>query len=134
MARVLAVLLAVGLIVYALVDLADSSEEERSGIPKGLWIVLILLLPYVGAIGWILMKRAAVARPASQPVFGPTARPGNTRRRTAPVAPDDDPDFLWRLEQERRERERRESPGRPDDADGTGAGGGGASGGAPTTP
>ena len=59
MLRVLLPLLAVGLAVYALVDLASSDEDERGGIPKGLWVVLIILLPFLGPIAWILVKRSA---------------------------------------------------------------------------
>ena len=106
MLRVLLPLLAVGLAVYALVDLASSDEDERGGIPKGLWVVLIILLPFLGPIAWILVKRSASrsgtrSRPAGR--HGPGSAPGGTRRRrNAPVAPDADPEFLWRLEQQQR--------------------------------
>ena len=44
---------------------------------------------------------------ASRGSSGPTGRPGpGGRRPSGPAAPDDDPDFLWRLEQERRREER----------------------------
>ncbi len=114
MLRVLLPLLAVGLAVYALVDLASSDEDERGGIPKGLWVVLIILLPFLGPIAWILVKRSASrsgarSRPAGRP--GPGSAAGGTRRRrSAPVAPDDDPEFLWRLEQQQRRQARDGSP------------------------
>lgn len=109
----LLVLLAVGLAVYALVDLASSDEDERGGIPKWLWVVLIVLLPFVGAIAWILVKRSQ----RSAPRYGAGGRPGSgrpgpaRRRRSGPVAPDDDPEFLWRLEQEQRRQGRATGPG-----------------------
>jgi hypothetical protein len=107
MARVLLVLLAVGLAVYALVDLSSSDEEERGGIPKGLWVVLIVLLPFVGAIAWVLVRRSQ--RSAR---YG-GGRPGPSRRRHGgPVAPDDDPEFLWRLEQQQRRQGRQGRQGR----------------------
>jgi hypothetical protein len=111
MLRVLLPLIAVGLAVYALVDLASSDDEERGGIPKGLWIVLIVLLPFLGPIAWIVVKRSA-SRGGSR--YGATGRPGSSsggatrRRRSAPVAPDDDPDFLWQLEQQQRRQTRDE--------------------------
>ncbi|WP_069386338.1 PLD nuclease N-terminal domain-containing protein [Cellulosimicrobium cellulans] len=111
MARVLLVLLAVGLAVYALVDLSSSDEDERGGIPKGLWVVLIVLLPFVGAIAWILVRRSqrSATRYGGGGRFA-AGRPGPARRRrSGPVAPDDDPEFLWRLEQEQRRQGR--SPG-----------------------
>lgn len=125
MLRVLLPLLAVGLAVYALVDLASSDEDERGGIPKGLWVVLIILLPFLGPIAWILVKRSASrsgarSRPAGRP--GPGSAPGGARRRrNAPVAPDDDPEFLWRLEQQQRRQARDDAPAPADDAPATDA-------------
>lgn len=113
MARVLLVLLAVGLAVYALVDLSSSDEDERGGIPKGLWVVLIVLLPFVGGIAWILVRRSqrSATRYGSGGRFA-AGRPGpGRRRRSGPVAPDDDPEFLWRLEQEQRRQGRASGAG-----------------------
>lgn len=108
-------LIAVGLAVYALVDLASSDDEDRGGIPKGLWVVLIVLLPFVGPIAWILVKRSH----RSVPRYGTGGRPGAgsttpaRRRRNAPLAPDDDPEFLWRLEQQQR-RQGKDASGTPE--------------------
>lgn len=120
MLRVLAVLAAFGLLVYAFTDFASSDEEDRGDIPRWLWLVIIVLLPYFGPISWIAFSRSRRA----QARRGPAPRPsgagprGRTRRRSAgPVAPDDDPDFLWRLAQE----QRRQAQGKqgPDEAPGT---------------
>jgi hypothetical protein len=111
MSRVLLTLLAVGLAVYALSDCATSDENDRSGIPKGLWIVMIIFLPFVGPLAWIVVSRTQRSRHAAaggSPAPG-RARPGARRRPTGPVAPDDDPDFLWRLEQQRRRDARRDT-------------------------
>ncbi|MFF2621727.1 PLD nuclease N-terminal domain-containing protein [Oerskovia jenensis] len=113
MSRVLLTLLAVGLAVYALSDCATSDENDRSGIPKGLWIVMIIFLPFVGPLAWILVSRTQRARHATRggsPAPG-RARPGARRRPAAPLAPDDDPDFLWKLEQRRRREARGEDTG-----------------------
>jgi len=115
MSRVLLTLLAVGLAVYALSDCATSDEEDRSGIPKGLWIVMIIFLPFVGPLAWILVSRSQRSRRATAggaPTPG-RGRPAGRRRPAAPVAPDDDPDFLWKLEQQRRREARGEAPGGP---------------------
>jgi hypothetical protein len=88
-----------------------------------------VLLPLLGAISWIIVRVAArrsgagPAGPGNGPGGGgnrPTPpprspRPG-PRRPAGPVAPDDDPEFLWRLEQEKRKRER-ESRGSRDTQD-----------------
>ncbi|WP_166845473.1 PLD nuclease N-terminal domain-containing protein [Isoptericola sp. BMS4] len=109
MFRVVLTLLVVGLDVYALVDLSNSEEEDRGGLPRWLWAVIILLLPVFGAVAWIVMRQTG--RRASGG-GGRPRRPGRgPQRPSGPAAPDDDPDFLWKLEQERRRRER----GRSDD-------------------
>ena len=115
MLRVLLPLIAVGLAVYALVDLASSDEEDRGGIPKGLWVVLIVLLPFLGPIAWVLVKRSQRSTPRYRTGGRPTTggAGGSRRRRTGPVAPDDDPEFLWRLEQQQR-RQGRANPAGPD--------------------
>ncbi|QDW62504.1 PLD nuclease N-terminal domain-containing protein [Oerskovia sp. KBS0722] len=127
MSRVLLTLLAVGLAVYALSDCATSDENDRSGIPKGLWIVMIIFLPFVGPLAWIIVSRTQRARHATTggaPTPG-RARPGARRRPAAPLAPDDDPDFLWKLEQQRRRDARGEGT---DQGPTTGPGPGGSSG------
>ncbi|WP_265520522.1 PLD nuclease N-terminal domain-containing protein [Oerskovia flava] len=128
--RVIVPLLAIGLAVYAIADCASSEEDERGGVPKGLWFVLIIFLPLVGPVAWILVKRSQRTRYAAgggypqRPGMPSSGRGSAKRRRRGPVAPDDDPDFLWRLEQERRRQERAAGGGTSDDA----AGGDGAPG------
>jgi len=104
MFRVVVGLVVVGLMVYSLADLSGSEEEDRGGLPTWLWVLIIVLLPVFGPITWIVTRRAR-----RRGNGGRTARPGRgPRRPSGPVAPDDDPDFLWRLEQEKRRQERRE--------------------------
>ncbi|WP_369370912.1 PLDc N-terminal domain-containing protein [Promicromonospora sp. Populi] len=123
MRQVFLILVIVGLMVYALVDVWGSEEDERGGLPRWLWVLLIVLLPLLGAISWIVVRisgRRSGPRPSSGPGTGgsrpaPPSRPG-PRRPAGPVAPDDDPEFLWALEQEKRKRER-EARGRQDAKD-----------------
>lgn len=119
MRNILLILVIVGLMAYALADVWGSDEDERRGLPRWLWVLLIVLLPLLGAISWIVVRVAARRSGAgpSAPGSGPSGggnrptpsprspRPG-PRRPAGPVAPDDDPEFLWRLEQEKRKRER----------------------------
>lgn len=114
MPRVLLILVIVGLMVYALVDVWNSEEDERGGLPRWLWVLLIVLLPLLGPISWIVV-RVAARRSGAGPATGrggggsrptPPRRPSPRRPSAGPVAPDDDPEFLWRLEQEKRRRER----------------------------
>ncbi|MBB2922454.1 PLD nuclease N-terminal domain-containing protein [Cellulomonas cellasea] len=96
--RNLLALVVVGLIVYTVIDVVRSDERERLGLHKALWVAFIVLLPVIGSVTWLLVRRTPGRRP------GPG--PGIRTVPQAPLAPDDDPEFLWRLEQERRRRER----------------------------
>ena len=79
--RALPVLLVLGLVVFALVDCLQTPSPEVRQVPKPLWLAAIVLVPVLGALGWLLLGRPRSGR-----------RPATPRRR--PLAPDDDPDFL----------------------------------------
>ncbi len=102
MLRFLAVALAVALAVYCVFDVLGSDARRRRELPAVLWVLVVVVLPVVGGVIWLLVSRNAP--------HGPAGRAGR-----GPVAPDDDPEFLFRLDQERRRREQREGR-RPDDA------------------
>ncbi|MFJ6028171.1 PLDc N-terminal domain-containing protein [Pseudarthrobacter sp. NPDC092424] len=75
--------------VYGLVDVIRTDARLTRGISKPAWIVVMIVLPVLGAILWLLMGRPR----------GGSARPQEYRH---PTAPDDDPDFLRNLEARRR--------------------------------
>ena len=75
---VIAIVVAVALTVFAVVDVAFYDRLRVRGVPKGVWIVLILLVPVIGPLLWFFIGR------------GPRGGRG-------PMAPDDDPDFLRNL-------------------------------------
>ncbi len=104
MGRALVYVVPIALAIFALFDLARSLPVERAGLRRWLWVLIIVFLPALGPLTWIAVSRASRAstRPRRTP---PTAGRGPLRpptRRPGPVAPDDDPEFLWRLEQQRR--------------------------------
>jgi uncharacterized integral membrane protein len=80
MARVLvfAVIAAVILAVFAVVDCALTERRRVRALPKWGWILVALVLPVVGPLLWLLIGRGSARQ---QPV-----------RRV--IGPDDDPDFL----------------------------------------
>jgi len=113
MARALVYVVPIALAIYALFDLARSLPEERVGIRRWAWVLVVLLLPVLGPLTWIIVSRWARAQAGEPPrpprPLRPTGlggAPGGSGlsgpRRRGPVAPDDDPEFLWRLEQQRR--------------------------------
>ncbi|TQK76960.1 phospholipase D-like protein [Rarobacter incanus] len=77
------------LTVYAAVDAYQSPAYRRAGAPRWLWMTLVIVLPVMGPVLWLVRSR--------------TARP------PAPIAPDDDPEFLAFLAE--RARRQRRQPG-----------------------
>lgn len=75
--------------VYGLVDVIRTEGRLTRGISKPAWIIVMILLPVLGAILWLLIGRP---RNAAQP----------QQNYPHPTAPDDDPDFLRNLEARRR--------------------------------
>jgi len=75
--------------VYGLVDVIRTDGRLTRGISKPAWIVVMIVLPVLGAILWLLIGRPRGSAPQQQ----------NYRH---PTAPDDDPDFLRNLEVRRR--------------------------------
>lgn len=99
MLRAMVYVVPVALAIFAVIDLWRSTAVERAGLHRALWLAIVVLVPVLGPVAWIVVSRLR--------------RPARPTRRTGPPAPDDDPDFLWRIEQERRRRQQRETP--PDD-------------------
>jgi hypothetical protein len=89
------VVAAVVFMIYAVVDCALFDRLRIRGLSRGWWIVVILLVPVIGAVLWFVIGRGRATR---------TTRSGGTRG--APVAPDDDTDFLKRLDRDAEQEER----------------------------
>jgi hypothetical protein len=100
-------IIAIGVFVWAAVDAFTADPDKVKGLPKAVWLVLILFTSIflIGAIAWFLFGRPR--NPAMSRVARGTGRGnanGPTARRTAPVAPDDDPEFLMRLRDQLRNK------------------------------
>ncbi|MFI9099996.1 PLD nuclease N-terminal domain-containing protein [Streptomyces fildesensis] len=80
MLRYLPFLLVLALWIYAFIDCLNTPEEEVRGLPKVVWVIIILLFGevLVGPIAWLVAGRNRRRAPA----------------RSQWVAPDDNPDFL----------------------------------------
>jgi hypothetical protein len=98
--RGLPVLLEIGLFVFCLIDAIQTPAQEHRNLAKGLWIVLIVLVPLVGGIAWLV-----AGRPQRVSAEHRTLDPEYERGRPAPLAPDDDPAFLAGLRPVDREHE-----------------------------
>jgi len=82
---------------YCIFDVISTDEALMRNMPKVLWLIVVVVLPTVGSVAWLLLGRPE----------GAGLRPGDTSTyraprviRRAPRAPDDDPIFLARLDDE----------------------------------
>ncbi|MFF7795291.1 PLDc N-terminal domain-containing protein [Streptomyces sp. NPDC007991] len=89
MLRVLMFLVPLALSVYAFIDCISTKDDEIRHMPKPLWAILVLLFPLVGSISWLIAGKRRGAAAGGRP------RPGQW------VAPDDNPDFLKSLDEDR---------------------------------
>lgn len=104
MIRVLFVLLWLALSVYAIADWARTRPEDMPGrLPRMAWLViLVVTVPVVslGSLAWIVMRAVASAE----------QKQGRVSKPAPPAAPDDDPEFLFRLSRDiQREKQARPS-------------------------
>lgn len=85
MLRAIAVVFIIAPAVLALVDMVQTRPDPPRVMPRFVWLLLIAVLPLVGPIAWLLWgspRRTAVKPPPS-------------------VAPDDDDEFLAKLDKQR---------------------------------
>ena len=94
------ILIAVGLTIFTVIDIALIDRSRVKGLPKLLWILICIVLVVIGPVLWFLLGRERLidARRAGGS-FGPRPRRG-------PVAPDDDPEFLGKLNRESAQEQR----------------------------
>jgi hypothetical protein len=87
--RVVLAVAVLAIFVYGLVDVIRTDGRQTRGISKPSWIIVMIVLPVVGAILWLLIGR-------------PRGTPAVRQNYSHPTSPDDDPDFLRNLELRRR--------------------------------
>jgi hypothetical protein len=87
MPRLLLVLVPLAMTIYAVIDAIQTEDRGIQHLPKLIWIMLILLVPWVGAIAWLVTGRQR----------GPLNGRQGPNYPSAPRGPDDDPDFLRNL-------------------------------------
>jgi hypothetical protein len=109
---VLSVLFMAGCWLYCLADAALTPAAEFTGLRKRGWIAVIAVTFTVGATAWMLTRparrararsRAQAARQATTAATAalerhPASQARKQPRRTAPIGPDDDPEFLRMLD------------------------------------
>lgn len=80
------------LTVYTLVDCALFDRNRIRGLPRWVWIFVLILVPVIGPLLWLFVGR------------GRQGKAGGRVPRS--MAPDDDPEFLLRLKREGEQQER----------------------------
>ncbi len=85
MIRVAGVLVAIAFYIYSIIDVLRSPKTQSRTLPKYVWLVIVIVLPILGGAMWLLLGRVWPAG-------------GFTGRRSGPGAPDDDPKFLRKLD------------------------------------
>ncbi|MFB7874307.1 PLD nuclease N-terminal domain-containing protein [Nocardia sp. NPDC056064] len=97
--------LTLALWVYCLVDIVTSPDAGIRHLPKLGWLLVVVLIPTVGALLWLFAGRpVGESRPVSNTRYSEYDRPG----RAVASNPDDDEAFLRGL-RERAEAQRREA-------------------------
>lgn len=89
MPRVLLAVAILAIFTYGLVDLIRTDGRLTRGFSKTTWVIIMIVLPVIGAVLWFIFGRPRGSKPAEKSYRHPTA-------------PDDDPEFLRNLEQRRR--------------------------------
>jgi hypothetical protein len=102
------VLVLVLLWLYCLFDAIDSDPARVRNLPKGAWVLIVLLFPDVGSVLWLVAGRPrGPAR--SLPYKGNTGVPPEYDRpgRAVAQSPDDDAAFLEQLKRRAEEQRRK---------------------------
>jgi hypothetical protein len=88
------------LVVLALISCLSADEGELRALPRIVWVIVILLFPIVGSIAYFV-----AGRPVTSQARSGQWRPGSgfpEAQRPRQVAPDDDPEFLRKIESQRK--------------------------------
>ncbi|MFE2425717.1 PLD nuclease N-terminal domain-containing protein [Streptomyces sp. NPDC059373] len=101
-------LLVLALWIYAFIDCLNTPEQEVRGLPKVVWVLIILLFGevLVGPIAWLV-----AGKHRGVPAGGSTPSEWHRNHRTEAaetgpwIAPDDNPEFLRSLREERKRDE-----------------------------
>jgi Phospholipase_D-nuclease N-terminal len=105
MVRVFLLLFAIELVlvVLALISCISAEPGQVRSLPKWGWIALIVLFPLIGSIAYFLTGRPLKKGSATGRwrVGGGFPEPPRPPR---PLAPDDDPEFLRKIDQQKKKR------------------------------
>jgi len=90
--RYLPLIIMIVLLVAALVDVIRIDPSRVRALPKGLWVVIIILIVIIGPILWFTLGRERLEK--------------RNAGRSGRIAPDDDPEFLRRIAEQKQQEQR----------------------------
>lgn len=100
------VIVIIALTVWAAVESFMADPDRVRGLPKTVWVIIVLLFLPFGAAAWFIFgrpRRSLTRTRANRATNWGTGAP-SANRRSAPTAPDDDPEFLSRLREQMRNK------------------------------
>ena len=118
MGKFLLAVAVLALYIYAMLDVMRAPSAEVRVLPKWLWVIVVLFVFLLGPAMWLLIGRPRAEFPPSGGDGGGGSG-GRGPGPRGPIAPDDDPEFLKRLDEQswsvrmERLRRERESGGQP---------------------
>lgn len=107
MPRIIIALVVISLTIYTFIDcLRTPANATPARISKVAWALLTLLVPIVGPILWLFFKYQAMITSDTPISTSDISARLRTKRPSpnAPIAPDDDPEFLARLDAHNRRK------------------------------
>lgn len=113
-------LLVLALWIFCFIDVLVTPESSCRNLPKLAWVFIVLLVPFLGSIGWLVAGRPW-DRASQQYVSSRSSSrltPTRTGAPARPMSPDDDEEFLAGLRkraEEQRQRAREQQEGEQGD-------------------
>ena len=104
------VLIELILLVYCVLNVITTPEDQVRNLPKMVWLFVVIILPLIGGIAWLVAGRPlSTSRPGGLPYKGNTGRFPEYERpgRAAAQNPDDDEAFLRGLRERAEEQRKR---------------------------
>ncbi|MGV1003405.1 MAG: hypothetical protein ACOYEV_01295 [Candidatus Nanopelagicales bacterium] len=106
MGRFVVLVVLIAFYVFTLLDIGRTPKSEIRYVPRAVWVVTVIVTGALGAAAWYLFGRPNAWIPPPPGGGGKLSGPDWPRGpRSGPLAPDDDPEFLHKLDEQKWARE-----------------------------
>lgn len=85
--------------IFCIFDVISSEPELVRNLPKLVWLLIVIIVPDVGSIAWLILGRPHGAALSPGATWSRAPRPRRTR---GPIGPEDSPQFLSSIDEQRR--------------------------------